>query len=681
MTSFQRLVFAVSFLGLGAPAFAGGALFNPLFADHAVLQRDRPIPVWGQAEPGDAVTVTMRSASSSATADASGHWSAMLPALPAGGPYTLTAHAESGEQTANDVLIGDVYLCAGQSNMVLEVHRTLNARAEIADAHNDTIRMLTIPNAAALSPQSLFAKPAPWLMTTPETVADFSAACYYFARELQRDVRVPLGLINLSWGGANIRTFMSEAAVRKAGGRDADLDVLALYRADPAAATQRWGDIWMAWWKNRFPSPMDQEPWSTTLDDSNWSVAPEGLGHWDEWPSLGGYTGLLWYRTAVSLTPEQARLDAVLSLGAINEEDETWVNGKVVGNMFGYGAERTYKVPPGMLHAGENTIATAVLCTYRGCGLFGPPAKRALNFADGTSVPLANEWRYKTVPQNIGVIPRAPWGAVAGLSMAFNGMVAPLGNIALKGVVWYQGESNESEPETYKTLLSGLLADWRTNLAQPDLPFLIVQLPDYGKPPTAPEDSSWAKLREAQREVAANDPHSALIVTIDIGEHSDIHPANKQEVGRRLARAARHLIYGEPVVPTGPTAMAATRVKNQVIVHFADVENGLVAYSAANPIGFELCGTTEANCRFATAHVAQDRVAIDVPSKMAPTAVRYCWANGPICTLFDGAGLPAGPFNLAIEGATPRLAARSSRPRTLARRARGPTHTHTARVR
>jgi len=666
-----RLVFAALCFAtfVGAPARGGeGPLLNPLFTDHAVLQRDRPIPVWGRAEPGDAINVSLGPASVSVNANAAGEWSASLPATPAGGPYTLTARSGSDAQTVSDVLVGDVYLCAGQSNMVLEVHRTLNARAEIADANNDTIRMLTVPDATGLAPQETFAKPAAWEKTTPETVGDFSAACYYFARELQKDVRVPLGLINTSWGGANIRTFMSEDAVRKAGGRDDDIAVLDLYRADPAAATQRWGRMWMDWWKSKMPSPPGQEPWTATLDTSGWAAAPAGLGHWDEWPELAGYTGLLWYRTTVTLTPEQARQGATLSLGAINEEDETWVNGKVVGNMFGYGTKRAYAIPAGVLHAGENSIALAVLCTYRGCGLFGPPEDRALTFADGTAAALDNPWHVKTVPNDIGVIPRAPWGAVAGLSMAYNGMIAPLGNFGFHGVVWYQGESNEREPETYKTLLSGLLADWRAQLAAPELPFLIVQLPDYGKPPTAPEDSNWAQLREAQRVVAANDPHAALVVTIDIGEHSDIHPANKQELGRRLARAARHLIYGEAIVPTGPTATAAMRARNQVVVHFVDVESGLVAYSAANPIGFELCGPTEASCRFATAHVAPDRVAIDVPAKMAPTTVRYCWANGPICTLSDGSGLPAGPFNLAIEGAKPGAVAHRAGNKHIARR-------------
>jgi sialate O-acetylesterase len=674
-----RVVLAAAFLCAGAsPALAQAPLLNVLFEDHAVLQRDRPIPVWGHAEPGASVTVALGSASVTTQADPAGRWRAMLPAMAAGGPYTLTARSGSDEETANDVLVGDVYLCAGQSNMVLEVHRTLNARAEVADADNDTIRMLTVPDATSLAPQDAFAKPAAWEKTTPETVGDFSAACYYFARELQKSARVPLGLINAAWGGANIRTFMSEDAVRKAGGRDNDLAILDLYRSDPATATQRWGRIWMDWWNSKMPSPHGQEPWAGTLDTNGWSVAPVGLGHWDEWPQLAGFTGLLWYRTNVTLTADQATQDAVLSLGAINEEDETWVNGKVVGNMFGYGSERTYKLPAGVLHAGENSIALAVLCTYRGCGLFGPAEKRAVKFADGSSVPLVNPWLYKTVPQNVGVIPRAPWGAVAGLGMAYNAMIAPLGDYGLRGVVWYQGESNEREPETYKTLLSGLLADWRAQFGAPDLPFLIVQLPDYGKPPTAPEDSSWARLRDAQRAVAANDPHAALVVTIDIGEHSDIHPANKQELGRRLARAARHLIYGEDIVPTGPTATAAVRVKNQVVVRFADVENALVAYSAANPIGFELCDAIEESCRFATAHVAQDRVAIDIPAKLAPAAVRYCWANGPICTLFDGAGLPAGPFSLAINGTKPQAVARAGRARRAAKRS--PAHLHTAKA-
>jgi sialate O-acetylesterase len=234
--------------------------------------------------------------------------------------------------------------------------------------------------------------------------------------------------------------------------------------------------------------------------------------------------------------------------------------------------------------------------------------------------------------------------------MAYNGMIAPLGRTGLRGAIWYQGESDVGEPAAYRNQLSTLMADWRGQFAN-DLPFLVVQLPGYGLPSAKPEDSGWAKLREAQRQAVAADSHAALVTIIDIGEHYDVHPANKQEVGRRLALAARRLVYGEAVVSTGPMAQQATRVGRRVAVRFTGVVGGLVAYSAAQPIGFELCGATEASCRFSAAQIVGDKIYLAVATKTAPTHVRYCWADGPICTLFDGAGFPAAPFDLPIGNA------------------------------
>jgi sialate O-acetylesterase len=646
------LFFTLAFLT--APAFADDALLSALFQDHAVLQRGVPIRVWGQAASGAKVSLSLADASAQATADSAGNWSASLPAMAAGGPYTLTARTDAGQnQTASDVLIGDVYLCSGQSNMQLGVDHTLNADAEIHDSANDTIRLLTVPMKISAAPLADFPAPVTWQAVGPSTVGPFSAACYYFGRDLQKHVHVPLGLINDDWGGSNIRTWMSEEALRVQGGLDDKLDVLSLYAKDPAAATKRWGEMWEDWWRARvLPATPGAEPWSATLNDSDWPAAPADMGYWTDWnvPELANFVGAVWYRTTVTLTATQAAEVATLSLGTINEEDETWVDGAPVGNTFGYAAPRSYELTAGTFHEGENSIAVNVLCTYRGCGMFGPD--RAIKFADGTSVPLAGPWRYSIVPPDVGQVPRAPWGSVAGLSMTYNAMIAPLHDYGLRGVLWYQGESNTGEPESYRALLTGLMMDWRRQFTA-DLPFLIVQLPDYGAPPVKPQDSGWARVREAQRQAVANDANAALIVTIDIGSHSDIHPADKQGVGARLARAARALIYGETIVPGGPIAVDARRENNAVVVRFKDAEYGLVAYDASDPIGFELCGVAQSSCRYATAQIKGNEVSVAVPKGYSPTQVRYCWADGPVCTLFDGARLPAGPFDLQLAAAQP----------------------------
>ncbi|MGA7713530.1 MAG: sialate O-acetylesterase [Rhizomicrobium sp.] len=660
--TFPRLAtLPIIFAAIAAsPSLAAEPLLNAMFQDHAVLQRDKPIRIWGQTTPGATVTVFVAQASVQAHSDGQGHWTALLPAMAAGGPYTLIVNASSGQsQTVQDVLIGDVWLCSGQSNMILPVSRTLDSRSEIENSANDNIRMLTVNLDDSVVPLSTFSKPSKWLAAGPTTVPDFSAACFYFARELQKAVHVPMGLVTAASGGANITTWMNSATLRAVGGYDEYLDLLKLHASDPQAAMKRWGVLWETWWRHTARTT----PWTTSFNDNDWPVAPSGLGNWQDWnvPALTGFAGQLWYRTSVTLTANQAAQNAELSLGSVNEEDETWVNGEPVGNMFGFGKERTYRLPAGALQAGGNSIVVNVLCTYHGCGLIGAADKRALRLNDGTSIPLNDVWRYQIGPENETPTPRAPWGATAGLGMAYNAMIAPIGRYGFRGVVWYQGESNEGRPENYRALLSGLMADWRSQFGA-DLPFLIVQLPDYRAPPTKPVDSNWAKLREAQRQTVVNDPHAALAVTIDIGEHYDIHPANKQEVGRRLARAARHLIYNDPIAPTGPTALEARRERNRVIVSFADVEGRLVAYDAFSPIGFELCGNNEATCRYATAQIAGERVSFEVPAKFTPTHVRYCWADGPICTLYDEAKLPAGPFDLSIEGSSGHLHVMTHRP-------------------
>ncbi|HEY4973837.1 MAG TPA: sialate O-acetylesterase, partial [Steroidobacteraceae bacterium] len=371
---------------------------------------------------------------------------------------------------------------------------------------------------------------------------------------------------------------------------------------------------------------------------------------WRTWgvAELQEFTGLVWYRTHFTLTAAQSKSAATLALGAINQVDQTWINGRALGNTFGYGTERTYSIAAGMLHAGENVLVVNVLSTYGGGGLLAGPTPRSLQLADGESIALDGAWQYRVVPPAMGYPPRAPWESVGGLSTLYNAMIAPLRAYGLRGVLWYQGESNTGEAHSYQSLLSGLMADWRRQFGA-QLPFLIVQLPNFGPPPLAPAESGWAEVREAQRQAVAHDPHAGLAVTIDIGDAHNLHPTNKQDVGRRLARAARHVIYGESISPSGPVALSATRTGSEIAVEFGDLENGLVAYSHDSPIGFELCADASAGCRFAQSRIEGTRIMLSVPVATSPTRVRYCWADSPVCTLFDRSGLPAGPFELNIQ--------------------------------
>ena len=344
----------------------------------------------------------------------------------------------------------------------------------------------------------------------------------------------------------------------------------------------------------------------------------------------------------------QAERGAVLSLGPIDEVDQTWINGRVVGNTFGWGTERRYSIPADLLQEGENVIVVNVLNTWGAGGMLGDPAQRALITGTGEQISL-DGWRYQKAPADVGSPPRTPWESIGGLSTLHNAMVAPLRNYGLRGAVWYQGESDTGASGEYRAMLDALMAQWRQQFGA-DLPVLVVQLANYGSQATQPTESGWAELREAQRLATKDDPNAGLAVTIDIGTPYDIHPPNKQEVGRRLARAARHVIYGEAITPSGPVPVRATRQGDAVAVMFEDTHGGLVAYSHTMPIGFELCGSAPGSCRYADARIDGQRVLLQTEGSEDITRVRYCWADSPTCTLFDEAGLPAGPFELPLSG-------------------------------
>jgi sialate O-acetylesterase len=648
VASLAGLCWMASFVAVSQSA---APLLGPLFTDHVVLQRDSPVNVWGEAAPGAAVTVTLAGASASTHADVQGRWRAALPPQPAGGPHTLTARSGTREQSARDVRIGDVWLCAGQSNMVWNVRASLNGRAEIAASANDGIRQVTIPMVSSTSPRTGFDKPLEWKVAGPETTGDFSGVCYFFVRELAKTQPVAHGMIVSAWGGSKIQPWVSEGALRALGGYDTALAVLETYRGDPSAAAQRWGEVWQRWWLDQTTVTRGKTPWLMSRDAADWKPAPVEMTPWESWgvPQLANYNGMLWYRTRVKLTAAQAKLPATLSLGQVDEVDLTWVNGRAIGSS-GCCPERNYPLPAGLLKAGDNLIVVNDVDTYASGGMYGPAEKRALLFADGTRV-LLTGWEYQIAPTGLDAPLRSPWEATAGVSMIYNAMIAPLHNYSLRGVAWYQGESNTSVPEgkLYQSQLAALMADWRRQFEAP-LPFLIVQLASYGPMAAHPVESGWALTRDAQRRAAKADANAGLVVTIDLGNRDDVHPTNKQDVGRRLARVARHVVFGERLSPSGAVLQAAKREGNAVLLTFSDVEGDLVVYNSKDPAAFELCGMAEGSCRYVSAKLSGNgRIALDAHDLAAPTRVRFCWADSPICNLYDSAGLPVGPFESPVQ--------------------------------
>jgi sialate O-acetylesterase len=646
----QRIGLVIAGL-ISVAARAEAPLMDALFADHAVLQRDRAIEVYGHAGPGEEVTVSLGGARAVGRADSQGRWRTKLPALPAGGPHALVAHTPTRSQTANDVLVGDVWLCSGQSNMEWPVRMTHDAGNEAGLSANPRIRHVTIPRGSSAGPRTGFDAPLEWKVAAPGNTEHFSAVCYYFARELQRTVDVPQGLIASSWGGSRIEPWLSEAALRSLGRHDAALDLLGHYRTNRPLAFRRWGDTWQKWWLEQ-AATRGQQPWADA-SSAGWTSAPPALGLWETWgvPAMGRLDGMVWFRARVRLTAAQARQAARLSLGSVDDVDVTWVNGRAVGNTFGL-EPRLYELPAKLLVAGDNTVVVNVHDFWGQGGLSGPAAERAVLLADGTRIELS-DWEYQLAPAGLPWPPPAPWQTLNGVSVLYNAMIAPLGPYGLRGVAWYQGEANGGleDAKRYEPQLRALMTDWRRQFEAP-LPFFVVQLASWGALAGGPVDSGWARLRDAQRRAVAADGNAGLAVTIDIGDRIDIHPMNKQDVGRRLARAARHVVFGEKVSPSGAQPVSARRVTDGVVLTLTGHDGELRVVGAKDPAGFELCGATQQTCRFVRAEMrragSEAQVLLADPGAAQATRVRFCWADSPLCNLFDTTGLPVGPFEIDV---------------------------------
>jgi sialate O-acetylesterase len=640
-------------MSLHAPARADGPpgpFLASVFSDHAVIQRDRKNPVWGRVAPKEKVVVTFAGATLETTADATGYWRATLPALPAGGPHTLSVTSLGQTQTVNDILAGDVWLCSGQSNMQWSVRVSTNGRAEAEASANDRIRSFSIERTISTTPLAEFPTKPQWLAASPENTPNFSAVCYFFVRELQKTVNVPQGMIVAAWGGSKIEPWMSEAGVKAGGSSDAALDIFSEYKRQPVAAAKRWGEYYQKWWLAE-PLTAGSKPWSATDGDAaSWRDTPAELKAWETWgvKELENYNGVVWYRKKITLTAAQARQSATLSLAQVDEVDLTFVNGIAIGSSSG--GDRKYAIPPKLLKAGDNNIVVNALDTWAAGGMYGGNAPREIVFGDGSKLPLSGPWQYQKAPAGLGNGPRAPWESTAGLTTIYNAMIAPLGAYGLRGVAWYQGESNAylAESAQYQHSLAALFADWRRQFAAP-LPFLVVQLPNYGPTTSKPVESGWARLRESERRAVVADGNAALVVTIDIGDNNDIHPTNKLDVGRRMARAARNLVFKEALSAYGAEPLSARREGGSVAVTLGKFEGDLVVRSSKDPAAFELCGAAAGSCRFVSARLGSGgAIALDAGDVPDASRVRYCWADSPVCNLYDSAGQPVGPFEIDV---------------------------------
>ncbi|USQ95119.1 sialate O-acetylesterase [Caulobacter sp. RL271] len=636
----KALILATA-MGLSAPLLAAAAPLASVFSDHAVLQRDQPIRVWGKTAPRSTVVVGLAETGALVTADALGRWSAVLPARPAGGPpLTLFVKTDTGTQTVSDLVMGDVWLCSGQSNMEYPLRRALAGDGEVASAGDPDIRLLQTGKISSPAPKDDLPAGVVWNAATPETAANFSAACFFLGKDLRKSQGVPIGLIDATWGGSVIQDWISREGLTALKSYDEGLAVLDDYARDPALGQAKWAAMLDGWATAKLGAANDGH--KPGLDDKAWKTMPMEQ-FWETNPGLETFDGVIWLRTEVTLTRAKATQGATLALGPVDDMDTTFLNGREVGATQSWNAPRNYRLAPGVLRAGRNVIAVRAIDTGGGGGTWGKAADKGLRFDDGTVAPLSGTWRYKVAAPlaQTSLPPNAPWLGASGLTTLRNGMIAPLVPYGVKGFAWYQGEANVTEADNYARLMPAMIADWRKAFGAQ--PFLLVQLAAFGPQKPGVQESGWAALRDVQRRVTAADPKVGMASAVDIGSPYDIHPADKARVGQRLALLARKIAYGETgLLAAGPAPLAARRDGADVVV---SLDQPAVVYGAARPIGFEACDA--AGCRFVDASL--EGASVRLVGAGGATKVRYAWADSPIINLYGATGLPATPFELGVQ--------------------------------
>lgn len=630
----MRPLLVVLAAGVSAPAMAAPALeLGAVWSDHAVIQRDRPVVVEGRAAAGAVVSGTLGLERAEARAGADGAFALNFPARKASAEsIDLKVTSGSESVTVADLLVGDVWLCSGQSNMEFQLSRALNGGMEVAMSADPALRLLQVPKAMSYLPKREFGKVTRWAVSGPETSGGFSAVCWFMARELRRARGVPIGAVHASWGGSKVTPWLDPEAGAEIGGAQ-EMALLGLFAKDKLAAVTQFAPRWTAWYAGESGG---STPW-TKPDALQWQPVPsiKGWLAWDATPLAAKPTGTVWMRRQVTLTAAQAKAGVTLALGVLDDMDMTFVNGHAVGNTFGWDEERAYVVPPRFLKSGVNEIMVAVTNTYGNGGFASAPERLFLTQAGGETLPLGEGWRYAIAPTRT-YPPRAPWDANAGIGLMHNRMIAPLGHFAMDGAAWYQGESDVDTAD-YARRMKGLIAGWRARFG-PELKVGIVQLANYGPASDKPVESGWAQTRDVQRQIVVDDPKAFLATAIDLGERTDIHPANKLLVAQRLAMGAQ----GKSL----PMPIAAKAEGSTVRVSFSGIEGGLHAWSSDTAIGFELCDAGGA-CRFAPGRVDGDAVVLATDGKPV-TKVRYGWADSPVVNLFDGRAQAVPGFALDV---------------------------------
>ena len=606
---------------------------NSYFSDHAVLQRGVEIPVWGTAPDGDTITVRFGKQTVSTIAE-NGRWSVKLKAMKASSkPLKMTiSNAEGGIRVLSDILVGDVWVASGQSNMERQLgprsgqKEIVGWKEAAASANDPLIRQYYIPLNNSVVP--LEDGQGTWSVCSPETASDFCGVGFFFIRDLYEAENVPMAMIHTAWGGTPAEAWTSLEQLKTVPAY-ADLAQTVERLATNPSALEGLREDWLmnhdagtknAWWKE-------------AVSSGGWRGV-EVPAYFEEM-GLHDFDGIVWFRQEFDLPAALAGKPATLQLGEIDDSDSTWINGKLIGETDGWNTPRSYSVPAGVLKAGRNVIAIRVIDTSGKGGWGAGSDPLELVFSE-QKVSLAGKWQAQVgTPLTAGATfyLRGKLNQNSPATL-YNAMIYPILPQPIKGVIWYQGESNNDRAGDYKELFAAMIRDWRERWNCGDFPFLYVQI--------APHNQMTPELRESQRLVLDEVPNTAMVITVDVGDAGDIHPARKAPVGARLALAARALAYGDNVEFSGPLYESMCIENGRAVIHFAHVGGGLDVRDGALR-GFEIAGA-DGHFVPAVAQVIGDTVAVSSESVDVPVAVRYGWSNVPDLNLFNTEGLPASPF-------------------------------------
>ncbi|ALR29610.1 9-O-acetylesterase [Chryseobacterium sp. IHB B 17019] len=604
-----------------------------LVSDGMVLQRNQKLNVWGKADAGEKVEIKFLNKKYNTTADPTGNWKIMLPEQKAGGPYTMTIN----EITLKDILIGDVWLASGQSNMELPMRRLTPLYAdEIKNANNQNIRFFTVPQKYNFKSPQTELDGGKWEVTNPQTILNFSGVAYFFAKQLSEKNKVAVGIIHASLGGSPIQAWMDENSLKK---YPEYLDEAQKWQNDELIKSTESNEqaLSKAWYAELDQSDigLNQQWENFDLNDSEWKKM-NIPGSWED--KEGSFEGSVWFRKEINLPKNQAGKGAFLNLGRIKDADVTYINGVKVGNVTYEYPPRWYNIPAGVLKEGKNVISVRVT-NGSGKGQLIADKPYYLEI-DGQKIDLKTEWKYKIGAKMEKMAPGQTFIRWKPTGL-YNAMINPLINYNIKGAIWYQGESNTGKPKEYGDLLTTMILDWRNKWNRKDMPFFTVQLANFMEPKTQPVESNWAELRDQQRQVSLKVPNTGLAVIIDIGEWNDIHPLNKKSVGDRLALQALKVADKKNIIADGPVYQSMKVEGNKIILSFKPGTDDFENVSELK--GFAI-KAKDGNYQWAKAKIEGKKIIVWNDTVSNPVSVRYDWADNPDGNLRNKSGLPASPF-------------------------------------